>query len=47
MSKMGTKAVDRETVKAADVPIVPDTDGIIEDINEDVFTARSIGYPVS
>ncbi|MFJ5751641.1 acetyl-CoA carboxylase biotin carboxylase subunit [Peribacillus frigoritolerans] len=46
ISKMGAKAVARETMEYAGVPIVPGTDGIIEDIDEAVFTARSIGYPV-
>jgi acetyl-CoA carboxylase biotin carboxylase subunit len=46
ISKMGAKAVARETMKAAGVPIVPGTDGIIEDMAEAVSTARSIGYPV-
>jgi acetyl-CoA carboxylase biotin carboxylase subunit len=46
ISKMGAKAVARETMEAAGVPIVPGTDGLIEDIDEAVFTARSIGYPV-
>jgi acetyl-CoA carboxylase biotin carboxylase subunit len=46
ISKMGAKAVARETMEAAGVPIVPGTDGIIEDIEEAEFIARSIGYPV-
>ncbi|MDF9761873.1 acetyl-CoA carboxylase biotin carboxylase subunit [Peribacillus simplex] len=46
ISKMGAKAVARETMEYAGVPIVPGTDGIIEDIDEAVFTARRIGYPV-
>ncbi|MGE7903506.1 acetyl-CoA carboxylase biotin carboxylase subunit [Peribacillus sp. NPDC094092] len=46
ISKMGAKAVARETMEDAGVPIVPGTDGIIEDIDEAVVTARSIGYPV-
>ncbi|MFJ7308866.1 acetyl-CoA carboxylase biotin carboxylase subunit [Peribacillus frigoritolerans] len=46
ISKMGAKAVARETMEAAGVPIVPGTDGIIEDFEEALSTARSIGYPV-
>ncbi|WP_227937672.1 acetyl-CoA carboxylase biotin carboxylase subunit [Alkalihalobacillus deserti] len=46
ISKMGAKAVARETMEAAGVPIVPGTNGIIEDIEVAVSTARSIGYPV-
>ncbi len=43
--KMGAKAVARETMKQAGVPIVPGTDGIIEDVNTAIEVARGIGYP--
>ncbi|OIJ10225.1 acetyl-CoA carboxylase biotin carboxylase subunit [Anaerobacillus arseniciselenatis] len=46
ISKMGAKAVARDTMKAAGVPIVPGTDGIIEELDEALVTAREIGYPV-
>lgn len=46
INKMGAKAVARETMEAAGVPIVPGTDGIIEDIDKALETAREIGYPV-
>lgn len=46
INKMGEKAVARDTMKEAGVPIVPGTDGIIEDIDEALATAKEIGYPV-
>ncbi|CEH32176.1 acetyl-CoA carboxylase [Aneurinibacillus migulanus] len=44
--KMGDKNVARETMKNAGVPIVPGTDGLIEDIDEAVSIAEEAGYPV-
>ncbi|MFV8827281.1 acetyl-CoA carboxylase biotin carboxylase subunit [Alkalihalobacterium sp. APHAB7] len=46
INKMGAKAVARDTMQAAGVPIVPGTDGIIEDIEDALVTARDIGFPV-
>lgn len=46
INKMGAKAVARDTMQAAGVPIVPGTDGIIEDIEVAIKTAKEIGYPV-
>ncbi|MBS4176384.1 acetyl-CoA carboxylase biotin carboxylase subunit [Lederbergia citrea] len=46
ISKMGTKDVARETMKAAGVPIVPGSNGIIKDIDEAISLAEKIGYPV-
>ncbi len=43
---MGAKAVARETMRKAGVPIIPGTEGIITDFNEAVKTAADIGYPV-
>lgn len=44
--KMGDKNEARDTMKAAGVPIVPGTDGLIEDIDEAVKIAEEAGYPV-
>ncbi|MBA4494993.1 acetyl-CoA carboxylase biotin carboxylase subunit [Paenactinomyces guangxiensis] len=44
--KMGDKTTAKETMKAAGVPVVPGTEGIIEDLKEALETAREIGYPV-
>ncbi|MCR2820354.1 acetyl-CoA carboxylase biotin carboxylase subunit [Lederbergia panacisoli] len=46
ISKMGTKDVARETMKAAGVPIVPGSNGIINDSEEALEIAEKIGYPV-
>ncbi|MGI6186994.1 MAG: acetyl-CoA carboxylase biotin carboxylase subunit, partial [Brevibacillus sp.] len=44
--KMGDKSTAKETMKAAGVPTVPGTDGLIEDIDDAIRTANEIGYPV-
>jgi acetyl-CoA carboxylase biotin carboxylase subunit len=46
ITKMGDKTTARDTMIAAGVPVVPGTDGIIEDIEEASKTAAEIGYPV-
>jgi len=42
----GDKAKCRETVKAAGVPVVPGSDGLISDANEALSVAQQIGFPV-
>ena len=44
--RMGDKAVARETVKAAGVPTVPGSTGVVADPNEGVKIAEEIGFPV-
>ncbi|WP_127533845.1 acetyl-CoA carboxylase biotin carboxylase subunit [Paenibacillus kobensis] len=46
ISKMGDKAVAKQTMKDANVPVIPGSDGLIEDLDEAVHIARQIGYPV-
>jgi len=46
ITKMGDKTTAKDTMKAAGVPTVPGTDGIIEDLDEALKTAAEIGYPV-
>lgn len=46
MSLMGDKAVARETMKKAGVPIVPGSEGKIYDPEEGRKIAENIGYPV-
>lgn len=46
INKMGTKDIARETMKEAGVPIVPGSQGIINEIEEAIELANSMGYPV-
>ncbi|WP_138493036.1 acetyl-CoA carboxylase biotin carboxylase subunit [Paenibacillus pinistramenti] len=46
ISRMGDKSVAKQTMKDAGVPVIPGSDGIIEDLEEAVMIARGIGYPV-
>ena len=43
---MGDKAVAKDTVRKAGVPIVPGSDGPVESEGDAVKIARKIGYPV-
>ena len=46
ISKMGDKATAKATMKAAGVPCVPGSDGIIKDFQECEKLAVEVGYPV-
>ncbi len=46
ISAMGDKALARETMRKAGVPIVPGSDGVISDFNEAKRIAGEIGYPI-
>lgn len=46
INKMGAKSSARETMKSAGVPIVPGTEGLIEDEKKALKVANEIGYPV-
>ncbi|PLR99880.1 acetyl-CoA carboxylase biotin carboxylase subunit [Bacillus sp. T33-2] len=46
IQKMGTKDVARETMREANVPIVPGSQGIIKNAEEAAELAAKIGYPV-
>ena len=46
ISKMGDKATAKATMKAAGVPCVPGSDGIIEDFEQCQKLALEVGYPV-
>jgi len=43
---MGDKAIARDTMKAAGVPITPGSDGILKDSDEALHLAKKMGYPV-
>jgi acetyl-CoA carboxylase biotin carboxylase subunit len=46
IQKMGDKTTARETMKQAGVPVVPGTEGVIEDVDEAEEIAAEIGFPV-
>src|SRR5690625_340582 len=46
IQKMGIKDVARETMEKAGVPIVPGSNGILENEEEAMEVAKDIGYPV-
>lgn len=46
IQKMGIKDVARKTMEEAGVPIVPGSDGVLEDEEDAVKVAEEIGYPV-
>jgi acetyl-CoA carboxylase biotin carboxylase subunit len=46
ISQLGDKALARETMKKAEVPVVPGSDGVISDTRVLHEVANSLGYPV-
>lgn len=46
ISLMGDKALARETMKKAGVPVIPGSDGVISDLKSLREVAKEIGYPV-
>ncbi len=46
ISKMGDKATAKETMKKADIPTIPGSDGLLESYEQAEKTAKTIGYPV-
>lgn len=46
IDKMGDKATAKATMKAAGVPCVPGSDGILENFEQAKKVAKEIGYPV-
>ncbi|WP_418792359.1 acetyl-CoA carboxylase biotin carboxylase subunit [Phosphitispora sp. TUW77] len=46
LENMGAKAVARETMIKAGIPVVPGTEGVISDMDEAIKVAKEIGYPV-
>lgn len=46
ITRMGDKAVAKETMKLAGVPIIPGSDGLVGDVEEAIMLGRDIGYPI-
>lgn len=46
ISAMGDKALAKDTMKKAGVPVVPGSDGEVDDIDEARKVAKEIGFPV-
>src|SRR6478735_1504224 len=46
MNKLGDKARSKEVAKAANVPTVPGSDGLVESEKEALDFAKRVGYPV-
>ncbi|MBI5475070.1 MAG: acetyl-CoA carboxylase biotin carboxylase subunit [Ignavibacteriae bacterium] len=46
ISAMGDKALAKETMKKAGVPVVPGSDGVVPDVDEAKKIAKQIGLPV-
>lgn len=46
IDKMGDKSTAKETMKEADVPVIPGSNGLITDVSEAKKIAKKIGYPV-
>ncbi|WP_438351407.1 acetyl-CoA carboxylase biotin carboxylase subunit [Paenibacillus sp. FA6] len=46
ISRMGDKSVAKLTMKEAGVPVIPGSDGIVDNLVEAIVIAREIGYPL-
>ncbi|MBY9081497.1 acetyl-CoA carboxylase biotin carboxylase subunit [Paenibacillus sp. HN-1] len=46
ITRMGDKAVAKDTMKKAGVPVIPGSDGLVEDVDDAVLLGREIGYPI-
>ncbi|SEB69264.1 acetyl-CoA carboxylase biotin carboxylase subunit [Paenibacillus sp. GP183] len=46
ISRMGDKSVAKQTMKNANVPIIPGSDGLVETVEDAIIIGRDIGYPV-
>ncbi|TVY11500.1 acetyl-CoA carboxylase biotin carboxylase subunit [Paenibacillus cremeus] len=46
ISKMGDKSVAKLTMKEAGVPVIPGSEGLVEDMDEAIRLGREIGYPI-
>lgn len=46
IQRMGDKSMAKQTMKEAGVPVIPGSDGLVEDLEEAVRLGREIGYPL-
>ena len=46
INKMGDKATAKATMRAAGVPVIPGSEGLLESVEEGKRLAKGIGYPV-
>src|SRR5690606_18382672 len=46
ISKMGDKSVAKLTMKEAGVPVIPGSDGLIDNLEDAIELGREIGYPI-
>ncbi|PST84219.1 acetyl-CoA carboxylase biotin carboxylase subunit [Pedobacter yulinensis] len=46
INAMGDKASAKDTMKAAGVPTIPGSDGLLSDVKQGIQVANEIGYPV-
>jgi acetyl-CoA carboxylase biotin carboxylase subunit len=44
--RMGNKSIAKDTMRAAGVPVVPGSDGIVATVEEARVVAKEVGYPV-
>lgn len=46
ISKMGDKSVAKQTMREADVPVIPGSEGLVENVEDAIQLGRDIGYPL-
>ena len=46
INRMGNKSIAKDTMRAAGVPVVPGSDGIVDNITDAKRVAEEVGYPV-
>lgn len=46
IARMGDKSMAKQTMREADVPVIPGSEGLVEDLDEAIRIGRAIGYPL-